>query len=603
MFLDRGIFEAFKKGILPPPDRTLAEWAEAEYYLPPESAAEPGLISLERTPYAYGICEAFDDPEVEEITMQMAAQLAKSTIILAAMGQVCATPGKGAPMLILMPTLDNAEMLSKERFAPMIKSSSALRDNLIDNRKQGAGQTILQKNFKNGAIVTFVGSNAPAALASRPVKYLLADEIDRFAISAGKEGDPLKLGIKRTSTFKGNGRKVLKTSTPTLKGISVVEREYKNSDMRVYRSKCPHCGDHHTLDMSYIHYEDDDWETARYVPPCCEHEWSEADRLQAISNGHWEATAPHVKGHAGFKMNALHSPWVGQWTNAIKEYLEAVGDPMLMQVFVNTFLGETYQSADLAIDEETLIGRMTDIGLDLLPEEVVLITAGADVQKDRVEVTLMGHAASGQIYILDHRKMYGDPSGPKLWAELDEWLQVEHQHPLGNTLGVDSVAIDSGYLAQTVYDFVKEYADQRYHAIKGVSGDGKLIWTKSANKTKSFDRLWLVGVDSGKEVVMERLKIGDRDSPSFVHFAHMGTETDDMSYAEQVLSEYRDVEILHGRPVYKWKRKKGKAAEALDCWVYAYAAFTSLSPNWEMRTEALKRKEQTQDDGWAIMPS
>ncbi|MFG6500160.1 phage terminase large subunit family protein [Sulfitobacter sp. 1A15106] len=595
--IERGLAAAFARGIKPPPRRGVADWCEAEYYLPPESAAEPGLISFKRTPYSYGIMDAVDDPTVEYISLQMAAQLAKTTILLGAMGQICATPGMGAPILFLMPTLDNAEMLMKERFAPMIEASPALKKNTTVGAKGKGTQSMLKKQFTNGAIVNAVGSNAPAALASRPVKMLLADECDRFSASAGHEGDPLSLAIKRTSTFKGNGRKIIVTSTPTLAGVSVIERQYKASDQRRYHVPCHHCGHKHEMVFENLHWEDNDPETAYYACPECGGVWDEGDRLKAISNGEWIATRPDVKGHAGFKLNALASPWVGQWSHAVKEFIDSRGDVMLEQVFVNTYLGEAYSSDDLQIDEEMIIKRMTGISLHPVPADCLLLTAGVDVQRDRFEVTVVGWSEN-QSYILDHRKIYGDTTGVQVWKDLHDFLQSEFQHELGNKIEIRATAIDSGYLTQTVYDFVDSNPHSGYFAVKGVAGQ-RLIWEQSKAKKKGFAKLWLVGVDDAKTTLMERLKQGDRDAPAYIHISDMGPESEE--WAKQLLAEYRAVSYTGGRPKLTWQRKSpSHRAEAMDCYCYALAVRTSLSPNWDSLRYELTRvpDEDDEDDGW-----
>lgn len=606
--IDRGLIEAFVHGVTPPPLQGVADWAEDYYYLPPESAAEPGLISLARTPYQYGICAAFDDPDVETISMLMAAQLAKTTIILAVMGQVASTPGMGAPMLIVMPTIDNAEMLSKERFQPMIDASPHLKKGQIESGKKGtSGSTTLQKRFRNGTIANFVGSNAPAALASRPVKYMLADEIDRFARSAGEEGSPLELAKRRTNTFRGNGRKMLVTSTPTLSGISEIERHWKISDQRIYLCKCPHCDHEHELQFDNLEWDgkDDkgqggDPATARYPCPECGTCWSEADRLKSIEDGHWHITRPYIIGHAGFRSSALISPWVGQWDNAVKEFLESRGSPELERVFVNTYLGLPYTSDDLAIDEEELIKRMQPFGLDLIPEDVLAITGGVDVQRDRVELTTLGHGEK-QSYILAHEIIWGDTTGVRVWADLEEAIGREFQHSLGNRIGYDAVAVDSGYLTQTVMDFAVKNSWRGVYSIKGVAGE-RPAWEASKTKQKGERKLFLVGVDDCKTSIMERFKNADTSAPGYIHIADMGSYSQE--WAKQALSEYRDIKFTAGRPKIVWARKStGHRAEALDCLGYAWAVRQTLKPNWETRRTNLTRVPDQPDDddadGWA----
>ena len=595
---DQGVLDAFAKSVTPPPSYTIAEWAEREYYLPTESAAEPGLINIGRTPYMYGILDAIDDPDTEYVSMMMAAQLAKTTVILALLGRTCATPGLGAPILCLMPTLDNAQMLSKERFAPMIKSSPKLSEAVIDDRSKGKSQTVLQKNFRNGAIVTFVGSNAAAALASRPVKYVVADEVDRFAMSAGEEGDPLTLADKRTSTFEGNGKKLIATSTPTLKGISKIENMVNDSDQRKYFVPCPHCEHSHTMEWSYISWENDDANTAVYRCPECKEAWSDEDRTVAIRKGKWFATAKGTPGHVGFIMNALYSPWVGNPKKLVKVYLEAKKDPMKMRTFVNTILGETYTTDDLKVDEKDLYERRAPIGLEPVPAKYLVLTAGVDVQQDRLELVILGHSEDKQTAILAYEKLYGDPNGPKVWADLDHYLQNNFQHELGETIRVTATAIDSGYLATEVYNFVNRHPWKNYYATKGTAGQNKLMFEKSKSKDKAHERLWMVGVDTCKEWVMASVANLDSTTPGYMHIPDLQLHTMDM--LKQLLSEYRDIDVKGNRPVYKWVRKPQRRAEVLDCVCYGKAVFESILPNWEMIREELTTVQNPteEENGW-----
>jgi len=585
--IDAGLAEAFVRGITPPEVQSLLSWAENNYYLPPESAAEPGLISFDRTPYSKGILDVLDgkEPNIDQVALMMAAQLAKTTILLAFLGKVCATPGEGAPILFMLPSIEVAEMISKERFAPMIQVCPALQRGLVDNRRNATGQTTLQKRFTNGTIVNFVSASVSNSVASRPVKYLLADEISRFSATAGKDGNPLALGMKRLSTFKGNGALSIVTSTPLLSGICEIERHWLASDKRKYFVPCPHCSFTQTLEFERITWEGDDWETATYSCPECGVCWTEADRLKAIADGEWIRTAPEVRDVAGFQLNGLYSPWVGSWSNAAREFISSRGDPMLEQVFTNTFLGQPHKSADLEITEQDVIDRMSAISLDPVPKEVLALTSGCDVQRDRIEVLTVGWSEH-QAYFLDHTVIHGDTSGDVVWNDLHEFLSMTYQHELGETIKRDCTGIDSGYLTQTVMDFVTSHPGGSYYALKGVSGE-RLIIDKSKQKRKNNEQLWLVGVDSAKTNVMERLKISDREAHGYIHIADMALNK--LEFAKQLLSEYRDVSFVAGRPVLKWVRKKGTDAEVLDTAVYASAMRTLLKPNWANREIALTR--------------
>jgi len=283
---------------------TVSDWADANRRLDGQSSAEAGRWYTSRAEYQRGIMDACSDPEIQEVVIMAGAQLGKTEALLNIIGyHIDVDP---SPILVLQPTLSMGQAFSKDRLAAgLLASTPCLKGKVKDPRARDSGNTTLHKVFSGGAI-TIVGANSPSGLASRPIRIMLADEVDRFPSSAGSEGDPIQLGRKRTATFWN--RKIIMVSTPTNKGASRIEDAYNLSDKREYYIPCKHCEHMQTLKWANVQWEDDRPETARYMCEECGALWSDSDRMWAVRNGQWYASEP-FNGVAGFYINGLYSPW------------------------------------------------------------------------------------------------------------------------------------------------------------------------------------------------------------------------------------------------------------------------------------------------------
>ena len=295
----------------------------------------PGMFTTANAEYQRGIMDAFSDPQYSEIVVMSGSQIGKTEIINNIIGYFIAHDP--APILCMQPTLEMAQTWSKDRLAPMLRDTPTLKNKVKDARSRDSGNTTLHKQFAGGH-VTACGANSPASLASRPIRILLADEVDRYPPSAGSEGDPVNLGKRRTATFWN--KKVLLTSTPTIKGMSRIESAFEESDQRYYNLKCHSCKVPQVLDWAQVRWEKDKPETAKYHCSDCDAEWSDIQRKQAIRSGEWIATAP-FNGTAGFHLSGLYSPWVDIQELA-KLFLDSkhTGQESL-RVFVNTVLAQS----------------------------------------------------------------------------------------------------------------------------------------------------------------------------------------------------------------------------------------------------------------------
>ena len=556
------------KQLTPPPRMSVAQWADHERRLDSQSSSEPGRWVTSRAEYQRGIMDACSDPLVKEVVVMCGAQLGKSEMLLNTIGYHMAHDP--APILMMQPTVDMAQSFSKDRVtAGLLRSTPCLRDKVKDSKAKDANNTTLHKVFPGGAL-SLVGANSPSSLASRPIRVVLCDEVDRYPPSAGEEGDPISLAKRRAATFWN--RKIILVSTPTNKGGSRIESAYLESDQRKFMVPCHDCGHKQVLAWANVTWQDDNPSTGAYHCAECGSVWSDTDRHRAVRNGEWVAFAP-FNGVAGFHLNALYSPW-SVLSDAIEEFLAARKNPMRLKTFVNTFLGETWEDAGEGVDDYSVAQRKEDY--EGIPDEVVLLTAGADVQDDRVEVEIVGWGAGEESWQIDYHVIYGDPSTTQLWHKVDEVLLATYEHPSGEPMLVRATCIDTGgHHTRAVYNYAKTRAGHRVFAIKGVGGEGKPIVGRPSKNNIGRVPLYPIGVDTAKEVHYSRLKM-DEAGPGYCHFP---AKRDD-EYFKQLTAEKQMIRYHKGFPSRVWVKTRTRN-EALDVRVYAIAALTILNVNMD----------------------
>jgi phage terminase large subunit GpA-like protein len=556
------------KQMTPPPRMSVAQWADHERRLDSQSSSEPGRWVTSRAEYQRGIMDACSDPLVKEVVVMCGAQLGKSEMLLNTIGYHMAHDP--APILMMQPTVDMAQSFSKDRVtAGLLRSTPCLRDKVKDSKAKDANNTTLHKVFPGGAL-SLVGANSPSSLASRPIRVVLCDEVDRYPPSAGEEGDPISLAKRRAATFWN--RKIILVSTPTNKGGSRIESAYTESDQRKFMVPCHECGHKQVLAWSNVTWTGDNPSTGAYHCAECGAVWSDTDRHRAVRNGEWVAFAP-FNGVAGFHLNALYSPW-SVLSDAIEEFLAARKNPMRLKTFVNTFLGETWEDAGEGVDDYAVAQRKEDY--EGIPDEVVLLTAGADVQDDRVEVEIVGWGAGEESWQIDYHVIYGDPSTTQLWHKVDEVLLATYEHPCGEPMLVRATCIDTGgHHTRAVYNYAKTRAGHRVFAIKGVGGEGKPIVGRPSKNNIGRVPLYPIGVDTAKEVHYSRLKM-DEAGPGYCHFP---AKRDD-EYFKQLTAEKQMIRYHKGFPSRVWVKTRTRN-EALDVRVYAIAALTILNVNMD----------------------
>jgi phage terminase large subunit GpA-like protein len=495
-------------------------------------------------------------------------------------------------IIVMQPTTDMGQAFSKDRVAAMFRDTPAIRDKIANPKSRDSGNTVLHKKFDGGQL-TIVGSNSPSQLASRPIRVVLCDEVDRYPPSAGTEGDPVNLVIKRSTTFWN--RKIVMTSTPTIKGGSRIELAYNNSDQRKYYVKCPEC-DENTLFMNKHMM----WDSPEEITFCCEHCGGmipESKKHDMLKNGEWIATE-ESDGVAGFWINEYYSPW-SSWSKITKEFLKAKQNPETLRTFVNTSWGETWEEAGDTVEYEYIYSRREDYGVEdgQLPYGVSAITMGADVQKDRIEYEIVGWCDGEESYSLEYGVLRGSPSQMTVWDELDLVMERTWIDQMGNELRIASAGIDSGgHHTQVVYDFCRPRTVRRIYAVKGVAGEGKPVAKISRLPQRNIELL-LIGVDSAKEMVYSRLQIEDVGF-GYCHFK----KEYEKEFFKQLCSEKVVTKYVKGFPRRAWVKTRTRN-EALDCRVYALAVMKKLNINWNVLNSKLnsdKNQDVTPDSSGLI---
>lgn len=576
----------------PPPRITISEWADAERMLSPESCASPGPWETWKVEYLRGIMDAASDPLVKSVVAVCGSQVGKTDCVNNIIGyHMRHDPG---PMLLLQPTVDMAQAWSKDRLAPMLRDTPTLRGLVRDPRSRDSGNMVLHKIFPGGHI-TAAGANSPASLSSRPIRILICDEVDRYPASAGTEGNPVKLAETRTVSFWNNRRFYI--SSPTFKG-SAMDRLWEGTDQRRYFVPCHECGKEQFLKWDQV-----GWAKTPKGDPIipieawytCEHcgaKWTDAQRINAVRRGRWIATAP-FNGAAGFHLPALAAPWEDRKLPVlVKLWYEAQGNPDDLKVFVNTIMAEWWEEKYSSLDDSELMQRREPyprIGSAIVtPKSVVVMTAGVDVQDDRIEVQIQGYGRGRERWQLQYHVLEGDPSGPHIWSDLWELLQNSIAMERGGHDFIRATCVDTGTHTLRAYEFCRRrfrYAtrDGRLaycFAIKGDDGPGTLWPREPSRNNKGKIPLYTIKVDTAKESLYAALDRIETPGPGYIHFpleTTVGLPFEERYFEQLTAEKVVDRRSRGGFSVRVWEKKSpGRRNEALDTAVYADAALHGL---------------------------
>ena len=523
--------------------------------------------------------DACSDPSITEVVVMAGAQLGKSEALLNIIGyHIHHDP---CPILMVQPTLDMAQSFSKDRIANgLLRATPALQGKVKDPRARDSNNTTLHKIFPGGAI-SIVGANSPSGLASRPIRLVLCDECDRYPASAGSEGDSIQLARKRTATFWN--RKIVMVSTPTNKGASRIEDAYEKSDMRQYYVPCKHCHHEQTLKWSNVRWIENNPDTAQYMCEECSSLWTDSDRRWSVRNGRWVADKPFF-GVAGFHISGLYSPWT-PLSDGVREFLNVRKNPEQLRVWTNVYLAQSWEDEGETIDDYSLAERRED--LSILPEDIVLITAGVDCQDDRLEISVIGWGRDQESWVISHDILYGDLSTPQLWASLDVSLAKVYETEDGRQLPIRAACVDSGgHFTNSVYQYCKKNYAKRYFAIKGVGGEGKPIAGKPSKNNTIKCPLFPVGVDATKDLLFARMRIQE-EGAGYIHFS----DTLNDEYFRQLTAEKVVTKFVRGykKRVFQKIRPRN---EGLDCMVYSIAAYAILNVDVNTISDRIKSQPE-----------
>lgn len=589
-------------GMKPPEDLTVSQWADKNRRLTSESSAEVGKWRTSRTPYMFDILDSFTDPLIEHIVVVAASQVGKSETINNMVGY-CIDQDPG-PILLIQPTIDDVKRYSEMRIAPMIRETRCLKRKVADPKSRDAANTKRQKSFPGGVLV-MTGSNVAHDLSSMPIRYVFGDERDRWATSAGSEGDPWELAVARTRTF--YNKKMVEVSTPTVKGASAIENSYNLGTMERWKTQCPHCGEYVEVTFDNIRFEYDAAENGDkkifhiseifYVCPEC----------GGISDEHtmksqpakWVATVPEAREHhktRSFWLTAWVSPWA-TWESIILQFLQAGTDSAKLQVVYNTQFGELWEErGDMASEDDVMARR--EVYEAEVPDGVLLLTCGVDTQDDRLEYEVVGHRRYGETWGIKKGVILGRPDTEEVWERLDEVLSHKYKFKSGVSLQISLTFIDEGgHFTQEVRQHCRDRQCNHVFAIKGAERPD-IPYTAPPKKQKIvvngkvIGQVWVyeIGVNAGKQKIVDNLRV---QSPG-ANYCHFPLRDDyGKQFFKQLMSEHLAYVPKLKHP-WQWQKIPGhERNEAFDIRNYNLAACEILSPDWD----AIEQKLRTTKPG------
>jgi phage terminase large subunit GpA-like protein len=545
-------------------------------------------------------CLSSNSP-IQRVVMMFAAQTGKTEAGSNWLGYVIDhAPG---PMLCVQPTVEMAKRLSKQRLESMITDTPCLAAKIAPARARDSGNTMFSKEF-SGGIMLLTGANSATGLRSAPCRYLFADEVDAFPSDVDGEGDPVALAERRTTTFAR--RKILLTSTPTVKDFSRIEAEYLRSDQRRFYVPCPSCGGMQWLQWPRLKWDAKRPGDVRYQCEHCGERFEENHKAAMLSAGEWRATAPSDGRTAGFQLSGLYSPlgWCS-WEQLVDDFLRAKSDAPALKAFVNTRLAETWEEDyAAAVSADGLMAKRLAYESGTCPDGVVLLTCGVDVQDNRLAVSVWGWGEGETGWMIWHQELMGDPTQTEVWGQLDQVLVTEWATAAGKSLKVSQVAVDSGgHCTHEVYRYVRDRVRQNVVAIKGSSRRNSPAVGKGSKVDVSWQgrvlkrgvTLYQLGTDTIKTTLFGRLRHNEAGGIGTLHFGMAADE----EYFRQLTSERQALRYHRGFPIREWVKKAGDRNEALDCVVYAYAAMLLFSRRmnratmWQQLADQLEHGKKT----------
>ena len=587
--------QSFLEGLRPDLDLTVSQWSDMYRMLSSKASAEPGPWRTDRTPYLKEIMDCMSaNNTTQKVVFMAGAQLGKTEAINNVVGYMIAhAPG---PALFVQPTIEMAKRLSKQRLESLINETPCLADKIAPARSRDSGNTMFSKEYPGG-ILLLTGANSATGLRSAPCRWVLLDEVDAFPSDVDGEGDPCALAERRASTF--SRRKIILTSTPTIRDMSRIETEYLASDQRRFFVPCPHCEHKQWLQWKNLQWRDGDPKTAAYVCESCGAHIPEHFKSEMLRKGEWRATATSEDPRTvGFHLSSLYSPlgWKS-WQEIVMEFLRSKNDAPLLKTFVNTILGETWEEEIGAkLGADGLAERAEFYPASEIPRGASVVTAGVDVQDNRVAVGIYAWGSGEECWLISHGEVYGDPAGSKLWEQIDDLVLRDYPVEGGGTTRISAIGIDSGgQYTSEVYTYARSRRADGVFALKGqsvrnkppIGKPSKVDISYKGKVLKNSAEVFPVGTDTIKATLFGRLKHNE-PGPGYIHFhAEAGHD-----YFKQLTAERQVVRYVKGFAIREWKKKAGDRNEALDCFVYSFAALNFLYMRYNRATifEQFSRK-------------
>ena len=575
MLTGREVYEAaYREGWRPEPALAISEWADEHRVLGNRSGQAALRWRTATTPYLREIMDALGPRSpARRVVFIKGSQLGGTEAGNNWLGYIMHhCPG---PILVLRPTVDEARRFSRQRLDPMIATTPVLQALVKEARSRDGGNSLLIKEFPGG-VLFLTGSNSATGVKSMPIRWLFCDEIDEYPGDVDGQGDPISLAEKRTSGPSFLRRKVFLVSTPTIKGISRIEREFLLSDQRRYFVPCPECGHFDWIRWENIRWDEGKPKTAALLCAACGVLIEERFKVQMLAQGEWRPTAEGNGETIGFHLSSLYSPlgWL-PWSATVAEFLEAKEDPMRLKNWINSVLGETWEERGDSVEPDSLLARAERYAADV-PTGVGVLVAAVDVQGDRLECAVKGYGAAEESWLIAFSQFHGDPGRDAVWLELDTFLQQKFKHESGRQVPIACVAIDSGgHHSEQVYRYCRARLSRRVFAVRGGSEQGKPVVARPTTNNRYRAKLFTLCVDTAKETVYSRLRIA-KPGPGFCHLP----EWIDEEYVAQLTAE---------KAIRKWVKNRGTVREwiktrprneALDLEVYCLAALYILGPSF-----------------------
>ncbi len=571
----------------PPPKLSLSQWADEHFYLSPESSAQAGRWRT--LPYQREWMDAITDPRVTQVTVMKSARVGYTKVMNAAIGYfIDQAP---CPMLVVEPTVEDAKGYSKEEIAPMLRDCPRLAQIVFDDAEEvgprDSGNTILHKRFPGG-VLSMVGANSGAGFRRISRRVVIFDEVDGYPVSAGSDGDPIKLGTKRTEYY--HDRKILAGSTPLIAGRSRIEEMFHQGDERRFFVPCPHCGHFDHLVFTereggghWLYFDPDAPAGAHFVCSkngcVIEHK----HKRDMVAAGEWRASKPFA-GHASFHIWAAYSYSPNAtWAQLAAEFVEAKrGGREQLKTFINTVLGETWKESGEAPEWERLYQRREEYPIGTVPSGVKFLTCGVDVQKDRFVFSVRGWSGrEKESWVIEVGVIPADTSNTEHWSRLDEQLLDRNFESPRGPMKILMLAIDSGFNTQMVYDWGRRHERNRVVAVKGVTTARTFISSPTPVDVKLNGKriprgykVWPIGVDIAKGELYGWLRLvppvetGAPFPYGYVHFPQLGPDYFKQLTGEHLVSSAKK----NGFTMHEWQLIPGRENHYLDCEVYNRAA-------------------------------